>query len=145
MKINQMVCLAMEPIAYEIVSKHEARKALDDHRPAYKKNWDRDRLPEAPVVLLDATRAWLLELPETVRPVDLVKRYPRIANELAKRWQRTAQCERYLADLLIVRRGDSIRQGFPAPVAREITALSSFYAALHPAPASAWQWSADKH
>ena len=137
---NRPVSPAIEFMDYEKVSVHEARKALHDHRPVYRKNWARDRLPGAPEVLLDATRAWLLELPAAVRPVELANRFPRIANKLAKLWSLPPQWEHTMSELLIVRRGDTIRQGFPAPVARELAALSTFHAALFPAAANVLAW-----
>ena len=127
---------AFEPIAYERVSVREANEAVEDKRPAFQKDWTRMRLPERPGPLLHTTSAWLAELPREVRALMLAQRFPRIANKLARLWRNPVQFERYISDLLLVRRGDSIRQGFPPEVARELAALSYYFSALYLAKAA---------
>jgi hypothetical protein len=126
---------AFEPIAYERVSLQEAIEAMKDKRPAFQQNWTRLRLPAPPEPLLSTTSAWLAELPREVRILVLAQRYARIANKLARLWRNPVQFQDYISDLLLVRRGDSIRQGFTPQVARELAALGSYYEALYPAKA----------
>jgi hypothetical protein len=132
--------LDFEPIAYETVSVQEANEAAKDKRPAFQKNWTRMQLPRGPERLLSATSAWLAELPREVRTLTLAQRYARIANKLARLSRTPVQFQDYLNDLLVVRRGDSIRQGFPPQVTRELTALSYYYDALHPAKGDALEF-----
>jgi hypothetical protein len=55
-------------------------------------------------------------------PMEIVAAgYPRIAERIAKLWG-SAECDRYLAELLIDSRGN--RQGFPPPVVSALLALS---------------------
>ena len=96
------------------------------------------RSSDASPVLLNATVAWMAELPHAVRPSELARRFPRIANSIAELWPRVARCEEYLDSLVIDERGN--RKGFPPPVAHELTALRSHYAELHPSDQSTWDW-----
>ena len=100
---------AFEPIAYERVSVQEANQAVEDKRPAFQKDWTRLRLPQLPEPLLHTTSAWLAELPREVRTLVLAQQFPRIVNKLARLWRNPVQFEHYISDLLLVRRGDSIR------------------------------------
>jgi hypothetical protein len=60
--------------------------------------------------------------PPRPSPLEVVAAgYPRIAERIAKLWG-TAECDRYLAELLIDSRGN--RQGFPPPVVSALLALS---------------------
>jgi len=90
----------------------------------------RRRAPQPGTVLLQATAAWIASLPEAVRPVELTRRFPRIANSIGQLWPGVAACEDYLESLVVDRRGN--RTGFPPEVARELTALRSYYTELHP-------------
>jgi hypothetical protein len=75
----------------------------------------RDRL------LTPATETWLDRLPRDVRPIDLPRAYPRIANQIADAWNDAASCMVMLESLMVDRRGD--RRGFPSRVALELAAL----------------------
>ena len=86
--------------------------------------------------LLDATVAWIAQLPEHLRPVELARDFPRIANRLCETWRRPSACERYFDDLLVDRRGG--RKGFPLKIASELTELRAHYARLYPAGHGAW-------
>ena len=94
------------------------------------------RAPQSRVVLLDTTTLWMAELPQAVRPVNLARKFPRIANSIAELWRRVARCEEYLDTLVVDLRGD--RTGFPPDVAQELTALRNYFAELHPHNRSAW-------
>jgi hypothetical protein len=129
----------MKSLEFEKVSVDDARKALDgpskaDDKPATSVRRSTDANP----VLLDATVAWMAELPYAVRPSELAQRYPRIANSIAELWRRVARCEEYLDSLLVDQRGD--RKGFPPAVAQELTALRAHYAELHPSNSSTWDF-----
>ena len=129
----------MKSLEFEKVSVADARKALD----GAPKNENKDKAAPAVrhaadvnPVLLDATLAWMAGLPYAVRPTELARRFPRIANSIAELWRRVSRCEEYLDSMVVDQRGD--RKGFPPAVAMEITALRAYYAELHPRDRSAW-------
>lgn len=95
-------------------------KALKRVDPA---SWSKQRRPaEARDRLLTpAADMWLDQLPRGIRPLDLPRAYPRIANEIAEVWNNGPLCLRLLEELMVDRRGG--RRGFPARVALEIAAL----------------------
>lgn len=93
------------------------------------------RAPQNPERVQDETVRWLATLPEHVRPVELTRKFPRIANKIALLWRRVARCEEYLDGLVEDRRGG--RKGFPIAVAQELAALRRHYAVLHPNSSSA--------
>jgi hypothetical protein len=95
------------------------------------------RAPQYPERVRDETLRWLAALPEHVRPVELTRRYPRIANKLATIWRRVARCEEYLDELVVDKRGG--RRGFSMAVAQELAVLRRHYAALHPAGNGVWE------
>ena len=90
--------------------------------------------------LAQATATWIESLPSQVRPVNLSREFPRIANRLCELWKRPAQCEKYFADLLFDRRGT--RKGFAPDIAAELGALDSYYESLHPRKHSIWDFTA---
>jgi hypothetical protein len=127
----------MKSLEFEKVSVADARKALEgpaktEEKPTVVVR----RSAETNPVLLEATLAWMGELPNAVRPTELAHRFPRIANSIAELWPRVDRCEPYLESLLVDQRGD--RKGFPMAVALEITSLRSHYTELHPRAQSAW-------
>ena len=127
----------MKSLDFEKVSVADARKALEGQtKPDDKVDRSGQRTHQAIPVLLEATVAWMAELPEGVRPAELARRYPRIANSIGSLWRRVARCEEYLDTLLVDQRGD--RKGFPPTIAHELTALRNYYAELHPASRSNW-------
>ena len=93
------------------------------------------RAPQRPERVQDETLRWLASLPEHVRPAELTRRYPRIANKIAALWKQVARCEEYLDQLVVDRRGG--RKGFPMAIAQELTVLRRHYAALHPSGSAA--------
>jgi hypothetical protein len=130
----------MKSLEFEKVSVADARKALegppktedkDNAAPAVRRPGDVNP------VLLDATIEWMAGLPYAVRPTELARRFPRIANSIAELWRRVSRCEEYLDSMVVDQRGD--RKGFPPAVAMEITALRAYYAELHPrAKSTTW-------
>src|SRR5712671_1533742 len=112
----------MKPFEFEKVSAEEARWARDGEpaNPDTAKWTDkRTRAPEEP--LLNVTRTWLASLPQDVRPVELARQFPRIANRLRHLWKQVARCEEYLDALLVDRRGT--RKGFPSKISEELEVL----------------------
>ena len=96
-----------------------------------------ERASQASAVLLDETSRWMSSLPASVRPFACARRFPRIVNSIADLWRRTRECEEYLDSLVIDLRGN--RTGFPPDVAKELRALRSYYADLHPQRDYAWE------
>jgi hypothetical protein len=87
--------------------------------------------------LSGATRLWLRRLPSGRRPQRLCEQFPRVANRLAWCWTDPTIREQTLDDLLEDRRGG--RQGFPAPVVRELQRLREFGSLQAPAvPGPPW-------
>jgi len=120
----------MKSFEFEKVSIADVQQELESQR---KRVDDRARVaqraPQRRAVLLGATTLWMAELPQAVRPVNLARKFPRIANSIAELWRRGARCEEYLVTLVVDLRGD--RTGFPPEVARELTALRSYFTELH--------------
>lgn len=77
--------------------------------------------------LSGTTRRWLRELPPRRRPLRLCEAHPRVVNRIAWCWADASLREQVLDDLLVDRRGG--RQGFPAPMVRELQRLREFQAA----------------
>lgn len=80
-------------------------------------------LPTDHTLMVDTHRL-LLSLPKGVRPLQLPRDFPRIANALSLRWPILDSAIAYLDELLVDRRGG--RRGFPPLVAEEIRALRGF-------------------
>lgn len=123
----------MDHIPFKKMSEEEAKKSLQrdvvktDAKPPLDKDWQLNRLPAdcQSEDLAAPTFKWLATIPKEIRPDALAHQFPRIANRLAEIWKRPLQCERYLDDLTIDRRGG--RKGFPPDVAAEITALKAYF------------------
>lgn len=86
---------------------------------------------EAPSALVQkvatGTLKWLAHIPVQSRPIQLTRKYPRIANKLAELWRDPAQCAFFMETLRVDRRG--ARQGFPPEVEKEIEALRRYFLA----------------
>jgi hypothetical protein len=120
-----MKSLDSKTVAVADVRQHwkSARERADNRA------WVARRAPQRRAVLLDTTTVWMAKLPQDVRPVNLARRFPRIANSIAELWPRSARCEEYLFTLVVDLRGD--RTGFPPEVAQELTALRCHFNELH--------------
>lgn len=79
---------------------------------------------------LPCTMRWAATLPSELRPLALLRQYPRIANLLARDWNDPAECQRYFDDLLNDRRGGRI--GFRVEVLEELLTLRDFYQGRYP-------------
>jgi hypothetical protein len=86
--------------------------------------------------VLKSTFKWAAALPPKVRPLALMRRFPRIANQLAAVWSETPSIRSYLDGLLVDDRGH--RQGFPQDVLSELLSLRLYHASLHPQELSVW-------
>lgn len=51
-------------------------------------------------ILADATATWFCELPANLRPLELGRRYRRIANKICALWKRPEACQDYFAQVL---------------------------------------------
>jgi hypothetical protein len=70
------------------------------------------------------TLKWADELPPRVKPVALMRQFPRIANLIAAAWDDLVQFEIYMDSLLTDKRGG--RKGFPTDVIAELAALDIY-------------------
>ena len=69
-------------------------------------------------------------MPAEVRPLALLRAFPRIANILARTWNDAAEFQTSLEDLLIDRRGN--RSGFPVEVLEDLLTLRDYYQGRYP-------------
>src|SRR5437764_490023 len=76
-------------------------------------------------IAMPHTLTWADGLPSELRPLQLLKLYPRVANRLALCWGDKVLGNRLFEDLLVDRRGG--RKGFPPAVRAEIVALRMAY------------------
>jgi len=74
--------------------------------------------------LMGDTVRLLFAMPRGIRPLHLQEEFPRIANELPKRWVDIPSLRAYLSGLLEDCRGN--RRGFPPLVREELEALTRF-------------------
>lgn len=80
------------------------------------------RLRPATTKLKKEAVTWLISLPESVRPVELAKKFPHIVNQIASLWDDFYTCEHYLHNLLHERER-AYRQGFPGELISELKQL----------------------
>jgi hypothetical protein len=127
----------IKPLEFERISIEEATKAIERNvRPASVKNWDGERRPTPAEPLTEAAAGWLVSLPADVRPRELARQFPRIANKLCELWKRPAQCDVYIKTLTMDDRGT--RKGFPPEVGKELAVLAVHYASVYPYRHSIW-------
>lgn len=121
--------LNMFEIEFEPVTVDDVRDMLKPlSQPTYFKAADPFkalRKKEVPVSLDGYAIAWMAKLPRDVQPRETGHKYARIVNRLAALSSMPDKYQEYLADLLVDRRGS--RQGFPAPVARELENLQKHF------------------
>jgi hypothetical protein len=105
----------------------EEAKEVADGQPEEKKTFTHMRKDSnpAPVKLLDTTATWILSIPAEFRPMALAKKYPRIANVLAKAWPYPVVFEDRLKEFTLDDR--SPRQGFPLDVAMDLANLKTYF------------------
>ena len=115
----------------DIGRRRSSTAPADDARPATKQaaaEFVRKATPAN--TPFPATFKWIAGLPREVRPLELLKQFPRIANMLAQAWHDPAAFREYMFDLLIDRRGD--RKGFPQDVRSELLKLRAYFDHIHP-------------
>lgn len=116
----------IDSIPFEKVPLTEAKAILDGEDKAVRRDtlsWEFLRRPQnhKDQDLLEATFLWFAKLPADIRPWEMARYFPRVANELAAIWTRPATCEQFLGQLLLDNRGT--RKGFPEKVVKEIMVL----------------------
>ena len=74
---------------------------------------------------LPKTFRWIARLPAPIRPFQLLRRFPRVANALACAWEDRETFRTCLYNLLVDTRGD--RKGFPPEVEAELLALRAYH------------------
>lgn len=120
----------LDAIDFEETDFEQARASLDEPPAGVKAlkrldpaEWRKQRRPSEARdrLLTPETEKWLDSLPLEVRPLDLPRAYPRVANLISELWANADACLAMLADLVVDQRGD--RRGFPSRVALEIVAL----------------------
>ena len=88
-------------------------------------------------IVFPRTLKWANELPPRVKPVALMRHFPRIANMIAAAWDDLVQFETYMDSLLTDKRGG--RKGFPTDVITELGALDNYrHTVRESASAIAW-------
>jgi hypothetical protein len=82
--------------------------------------WANRRAPllDADRVLMSPTHLWLRRIPPPLHPKQLCIRFPRLANQLAERWDDYRSIDRLLTELATDRRGQ--RAGFSARIVQEL-------------------------
>jgi hypothetical protein len=127
----------IKPLEFERISIEDAAKSIERTvRPGNVKDWNGVRQSPSTEPLAEATAAWLASLPQAVRPQELARQFPRVANRVCELWKRPAQCDPYLRKLILDDRVE--RKGFPPEVASEVSALASHYASVYPYRHSIW-------
>jgi hypothetical protein len=72
---------------------------------------------------LPVTFKWIAQLPHHVRPFDLLRRFPQVANALATTWPQREACRSLLYELL----DEGNRKDFRDNVVQELLALRSYF------------------
>ena len=88
-------------------------------------DWSKLRKAKPAEHLLPSSKKFLDQLPPEVYPGVLALQFARIVNLIAMQWHDRDRCESYFKDLLIDQRGG--RQGFPAPVRRDLVNLWAYW------------------
>jgi len=101
-------------------------KAPSSAPPAEPQDWSKFRKAKPAEHLLPMGERLLARLPPEVVPNALATHYARILNLIALHWHDRGSCAHYFRELLTDQRGG--RQGFPAPVKRELAKLWAYWA-----------------
>ena len=120
---------------FEPVSIEEARASLDELDAAIAANispeyWSKVRRSPKPSdrALTGRSMKWLAELPEEVRPVQAMQRYPRVINAVVEVWHDADGRDEAFENLLNDKRKG--RRGFPIDIERELSALCLYASVL---------------
>lgn len=106
----------------------------DGVKPATEADYHLQRKAAPVLHPLPMTFKWVARLPRDVRPVNLLRQYPRVANTLAVVWRDRKAFRECLYDLLMDKRGG--RQGFPKPVLNELLRLRQHFEEIDAVPAA---------
>ena len=118
----------LDTLAHDLLG--EKVIAVDTEADSFYHYFDKTCLAAPANQPFPATFKWIAALPREVRPLELLKQYPRIANMLAQAWHDPSAFREYMFDLLIDRRGG--RQGFPQAVRSELLRLRTYFDHIHP-------------
>lgn len=75
--------------------------------------------------VLPVTYRWIARLPPDVRPFNLLRQFPHIANTLATTWSDRQACRAVLYDMRVD--GAQQQNAFPDEVARELVTLRAHF------------------
>jgi len=89
-------------------------------------DWRQMRRPLPPPRLYGQTAEWMNTLAEPIRPTELCRRYPRIANDLCALWEFSKMWDRYVTDLMALDTRKPARGGLPGNIPHELKKLSEF-------------------
>ena len=87
-------------------------------------DWRQMRRPWMEPKLYGETSEWVSSLAESIRPIELCRRHPRILWDLPHIWGR------YVEDLLSLDSRRPPRKGFPGDISHELSSLTR-YRSLH--------------
>ena len=94
-------------------------------------DWQKMRRPLPPPKLYGQTSEWMNTLAEPIRPAELCRQYPRIANDLCALWEFSKMWERYVNDLMSLDTRKPARQGLPGNIAHELLKLAKYRSLKH--------------
>ena len=95
-------------------------------------DWSKVRKANPADQLLPMSKKLLDDLPDEVCPSALATQYARIVNLIALQWNDRSSGDSYFNELLTDQRGG--RQGFPAPVKRDLVRLRTYWHLFGPQP-----------
>ncbi len=121
--------------------KRTARAHIEQAKRSGEETYEVRRKSAPANIPLPRTLKWAGELPPRVRPVALMRRFPRIANLIAANWNDLVQLEIYMDSLLTDKRGG--RKGFPSEVIAELGALDIYRHTVQERALPALAWSGE--
>jgi len=89
-------------------------------------DWRQMRRPWMEPKLYGETSEWVSSLAESIRPIELCRRYPRIANDLCALWDLPHIWGRYVDDLLSLDSRRPARKGFSGTISHELSSLTKY-------------------
>ena len=105
---------------------------LSGDSSAGSQDWSKLRKGKPAEQLLPISKKLLDDLPDEVCPNALATQYARIVNLIALQWNDRSSGDSYFNELLTDQRGG--RQGFPAPVKRDLVRLRTYWHLFGPQP-----------
>jgi hypothetical protein len=94
-------------------------------------DWRQVRRPWTEPPLYSRTFDWLNFLPGQLRPTELCRHYPRIANDLCALWELPKMWEDYISDLLALDTRTPLRRGFAHNIVNELVRLHRHRSSKH--------------